>query len=404
MGYKTVIIDECSMLTEEMLAATLQHLKRVERLILVGDYRQLPPIGAGRPFFDIINYIKPEGIENQFPKIGESYIELTASARQVQVDKETRYDTDFANLFGGNIKENNADSIFEKVIDGKSENIKIFNWDNESDFENLLFDVLENELGITDEASFNKSIGANDAGFFNWRESVKSIENWQLLSPIKSKVFGTNQLNRGLHQKFKKDALHWAYNGKKTPKPLGIENIIYGDKVINLQNGKRDKGTYPNDGINYLANGEIGVAVGRTNWKNTKWKGKQPYQLEVEFSSQIGYKYQFTSRDFDEENGSFLELAYALTIHKAQGSQFKTVILAIPEPCVLLSRELLYTAMTRQEDKVILLYQGNSQMLFNYTNDSHSANLQRITNLFYKPNITKYKEILFEKKSYPLCI
>ena len=397
MGYKTVIIDECSMLTEEMLAATLQHLKRVERLILVGDYRQLPPIGAGRPFFDIINYIKPEGIENQFPKIGESYIELTASARQVQVDKETRFDTDFANLFGGNIKENNADSIFEKVISGNSENIKIFNWDNESDFENLLFDVLENELGITDEASFNKSIGANNAGFFNWRESVKSVENWQLLSPIKSKVFGTNQLNRGLHQKFKKDALHWAYNGKKTPKPLGIENIIYGDKVINLQNGKRDKGTYPNDGINYLANGEIGVAVGRTNWKNTKWKGKQPYQLEVEFSSQIGYKYQFTSGDFDEENGSFLELAYALTIHKAQGSQFKTVILAIPEPCVLLSRELLYTAMTRQEDKVILLYQGNSQMLFNYTNDSHSANLQRITNLFYKPNITKYKEILFEK-------
>ena len=397
MGYKTVIIDECSMLTEEMLAATLQHLKRVERLILVGDYRQLPPIGAGRPFFDIINYIKPEGIENQFPKIGESYIELTASARQVQVDKEKRFDTDFANLFGGNIKENNADSIFEQVISGKSENIKIFNWNNESDFENVLFDVLENELGITDEASFNKSIGANDAGFFNWRESVKSVENWQLFSPIKSKVFGTNQLNRGLHQKFKKDALHWAYNGKKTPKPLGIENIIYGDKVINLQNGKRDKGTYPNDGINYLANGEIGVAVGRTNWKNTKWKGKQPYQLEVEFSSQIGYKYQFTSRDFDEENGSFLELAYALTIHKAQGSQFKTVILAIPEPCVLLSRELLYTAMTRQEDKVILLYQGNSQMLFNYTNDSHSANLQRITNLFFKPNITKYKEILFEK-------
>ena len=90
-------------------------------------------------------------------------------------------------------------------------------------------------------------------------------------------------------------------------------------------------------------------------------------------------------------------MAYALTIHKAQGSQFKTVILAIPEPCVLLSRELLYTALTRQENKVILLYQGNPQMLFNYTNDYHSENLQRITNLFYKPNITKYKEILFEK-------
>jgi DNA replication protein DnaC len=74
LGYKTVIIDECSMLTEEMLAALLQHLDGVERLILVGDYRQLPPIGAGRPFFDIINFIRPEGIDNQF-----RYAELTQS-------------------------------------------------------------------------------------------------------------------------------------------------------------------------------------------------------------------------------------------------------------------------------------------------------------------------------------
>lgn len=396
MGYRTVIIDECSMLTEEMLAATLQHLRGVERLILVGDYRQLPPIGAGRPFFDIINFIKPEGIENKFPKISNSYIELTTSARQVKEDKKRRLDTDFANLFGGNIQENNADEIFDEVINGKNENIKIYSWDNESDFEELLFEVLETKLGIKDEQTFNNSIGANEAGFFNWGEAVKKVEDWQLLSPVRSKVFGTNQLNRGLHQNFKKDALRWAYNGKKTPKPLGREEIVYGDKVINLQNHKREKGTYPKNGINYLANGEIGISIGRTYWKNNK-RSNQPYQLEVEFSSQEGYKYQFTSRDFDDENGSYLELAYSLTVHKAQGSQFKTVLLVIPEPCVLLSRELLYTALTRQENNVIVLYQGNPQMLFNYTNDCHSATLQRITNLFYKPNITKYKEILFEK-------
>jgi len=399
-GYKTVIIDECSMLTEEMLAATLQHLKRVERLILVGDYRQLPPIGAGRPFFDIITYIKPNNVDGIFPKIGNSYIELTASARQEEKDNKKRLDTDFANLFGGNVQENNADSVFEKVISGSNDNIKIYNWSNESDFEDLLITVLNEELSISDELSFNKSIGANDKGFFNFNldghKSVDKIEDWQLLSPVRAKVFGTKQLNRGLHKRFKQDALHWAYNGKKTPKPLGLEEIVYGDKVINLQNHSRSKGTYPNDGINYIANGEIGVTVGRTNWKNTK-KGKQPYQLETVFSSQKGYKYQFTKKDFDDENGSFLELAYALTIHKAQGSQFKTVILAIPEPCILLSRELLYTALTRQVNKVILLYQGNPQMLFNYTNDFHSANLQRITNLFYKPNITKYKDVLFEK-------
>ena len=50
-GARTVIIDEASMLTEEMLAALIQALKSVHRLILIGDPRQLPPIGAGRPFW-----------------------------------------------------------------------------------------------------------------------------------------------------------------------------------------------------------------------------------------------------------------------------------------------------------------------------------------------------------------
>ena len=78
---KTVIIDETSMLTEEMLAAFLQSSKGFKRLILVGDSRQLPPIGAGRPFVDIIKYIEKQDIQ-AFPKIGENYAELTIQRRQ----------------------------------------------------------------------------------------------------------------------------------------------------------------------------------------------------------------------------------------------------------------------------------------------------------------------------------
>ncbi len=51
---RTVIVDECSMLTEEMMAALLEAISGVHHLIFVGDQRQLPPIGAGRPFLDII--------------------------------------------------------------------------------------------------------------------------------------------------------------------------------------------------------------------------------------------------------------------------------------------------------------------------------------------------------------
>ena len=82
------------------------------------------------------------------------------------------------------------------------------------------------------------------------------------------------------------------------------------------------------------------------------------WKLEVEFSSQPGFKYDFTSRDFGEEGNAVLELAYALTVHKSQGSEFGTVILVLPNPCRLLSRELLYTALTRQKDRIVILHQG----------------------------------------------
>ena len=59
-GAKTVIIEEASMLTEEMLAATIDALTDVDRLILCGDPRQLPPIGAGRPFADLVALLRDE--------------------------------------------------------------------------------------------------------------------------------------------------------------------------------------------------------------------------------------------------------------------------------------------------------------------------------------------------------
>ena len=73
---RTVIVDECSMLTEEMLAALIEALTGIDRLILVGDRRQLPPIGAGKPFIDIIMWLKPEEFTQGSPKVGHSYAGL----------------------------------------------------------------------------------------------------------------------------------------------------------------------------------------------------------------------------------------------------------------------------------------------------------------------------------------
>ena len=91
-----------------------------------------------------------------------------------------------------------------------------------------------------------------------------------------------------------------------------------------------------------------------------------------------------------------LELAYALTIHKAQGSEFGLTILVIPNPCRLLSRELLYTALTRQQNRVVILHQGDRHDLMNLSVDYHSEAARRLTNLFVEPKPVQLQERFLE--------
>lgn len=71
-----------------------------------------------------------------------------------------------------------------------------------------------------------------------------------------------------------------------------------------------------------------------------------------------------------------------MTVHKTQGSEFGQTILVIPNPCRILSRELLYTALTRQQERVVLLVQGELHDLHRFTSDSASEIKRRMTNLF----------------------
>ncbi|MFC2115427.1 ATP-dependent RecD-like DNA helicase, partial [Bacteroidota bacterium] len=405
-SYETIILDEASMLTEEMLAALIDGIKGFKRLILVGDDRQLPPIGSGRPFVDIINYLKPENIENCFPKVNKGYAELTVSRRHIG---ENRKDIQFANLFNGSPQTPGEDSIFGELQKNENlPNLRLINWENENDFERIFKDTIVEELGlesIDDYKNFNKSLGSFDGSFFNSSSqavyfksmpAVNKINDWQLLSPLRGKAIGTKSLNRFIHQIFRQGKINEANRyDSKIPKPKGVERIVYGDKVINLINHRRDLPDYcnPPDGLNYIANGEIGIAVGKYAGKK---KGK-PMQLEVEYSSQKGFVYPFYERDFKEESDPTLELAYAITIHKSQGSEFNKVFLVIPNPCFLLSRELLYTALTRQTDKVILFYQGDFYDLNKYSSSFYSDTLQRYTNLFASPDMREVEGKFLEK-------
>lgn len=166
-------------------------------------------------------------------------------------------------------------------------------------------------------------------------------------------------------------------------------------KVINLENKSRMR-CWPNEGaLSYVANGEIGIVVGEYKHKNMTW---MPRTLEVELSSQPGVAYKFPRGWMSGESGSPpLELAYAITVHKAQGSEFATSFLVIPNPCRLLSRELLYTALTRQRERVVVLYQGDAAGLKELADPRRSVTATRLTNLFDAPKLVKLEDRFLEE-------
>jgi hypothetical protein len=422
-GYKTVIIDEASMLTEDQLAATFDAIETtaVERLILVGDPRQLPPIGAGRPFVDIIAFVAANGSQGT-GKGSRGYAELKIVRRQTeQVDASTlgaRDDVILSRWFGNEAPDPGADEAWDRLASGKAIGIRAIRWENDTDLQSkLLIEIRaavrtlakdEVPADAADSAFFEVSLGGrpfNNVVYFNPSRTGPDaqgadhrsgggadVESWQILSPVRAGETGVDGLNRWLQKSFRRQSRAWAEPEKhwdrKTCKPLGPQGILYGDKVINISNSRRYD-VYPKIDKPYLANGEIGLVVGQFKGKSWKPKGL-PWKMEVEFSSQLGFKYGFSGRDFGEDGDAPLELAYALTIHKAQGSEFGVTFVVVPNPCRLLSRELLYTALTRQREHVVILHQGDVRGLLKLSSAEYSETFRRLTNLFRNPKPIEY--------------
>ena len=295
--YRTVIIDECSMLTEEQLAASLDALSGVDRLVLVGDPRQLPPIGSGRPFVDIVRELEPDEVESRFPRVGRGYAELTVPRRQRGT---TRADLLLASWFGGN-PDPAADEVWNRLDMEEMEEIHFESWTNDEDLKVKLLELIVTELdldGPDDEVGFECSLGAtthNGRTYF-WRsrnpDAPPKAEGWQILSPMRGAHHGVAVLNRIVQQSFRKTWLSQATSRyRKVHRPIGPQGIIYGDKVINLRNSST-RDVYP-ERPSYVANGDVGIVVGNYKRKNQKscfrsWRWSSRLNLAMTMTSRPG--------------------------------------------------------------------------------------------------------------------
>lgn len=386
---KTVVIDEASMLTADTLFAIVMalDLSHVDRLLLVGDPNQLPPIGVGRPFADLVGFLDEAGrtSDTKLAAAGGALARLTVEVRTSAREPSTPSDAlRLAALYANQTPTVDADRILSEIRARQEFNdLAIRFWKTPEDLHQSLLELFVSELGLkhsSDVAGFNEALGASADGSVSYADPSGG-ERFQVLSPVRMHPYGVVELNRWIQRRFREKELRdgrqpWGVR-------LGDDEIVLHDKVIQLRNGMRtaydwakaeaakrggsDKATSKQ----YLANGEIGLVA-------PAFAGA----LNVSFARRKNLTFAYSKRDFPDGSGP-LDLAYALTVHKAQGSEFRTVFVVLPQRCRLLSRELLYTALTRSKDRLVLLVEGdNASFLYDLSRPEASETSRRNTNLF----------------------
>ena len=354
-GSKNIIIDECSMITttDFYVLFNALDLASINRIIMIGDPYQLPPIGDGRTFSDLCHYLKKE--------IPDAITSLSIVVRTIHTG-----DSDILSLaswFSGTKPDKNADEIFDKIQQEKlTGDLSVYLWKDESELkvkikEVLLRELENDELPLKDR--IKRAIGVNDMTTAKMNPGV--VENFQVLSPVKNPVWGTYQLNAYFQELV-------GYSNLKYFTTILPNKLYSGDKVIQLKNEKLT--SYPSRKEKQLSNGQIGFV---------SFAKKESAQVFFSGISNEMFYYKPQSSDDVEQK---IDLAYAITIHKSQGSDFNTVLVVLPKGGLILSRELIYTALTRAKKKLILLVEDNMQWLMEYSKPQQSILARRNTNLF----------------------
>lgn len=314
---RTVVIDECSMLTMDDLVAVLLALDlgHVQRVILVGDPNQLPPIGVGRPFADLVAHLDDASATGD--ALGDALARLTVELRTTAGDPSDALR--LASWYTRELQPVDADRVLSDLELRHSFNdLEICFWETPDELRQRFEELFVSQLGLRsagDVEGFNAALGLTREGWVPF-DNHDGAEKFQILSPVRLHPYGVHDLNRWVQRRYRATQL------KEAQQPwglsLGDEDIVWGDKVILVRNGKKDgwDGKKKAKIEEYLANGEIGVAASPMGAAKGKF-------LNVAFASRPDVRFGYARWNFSGDNAP-LELAYALTVHKAQGSEFGT--------------------------------------------------------------------------------
>lgn len=354
-----VIIDECSMLTTRDLYILLKalDLAKINRLILIGDPCQLPPIGAGRPFADLCYRLQNK---ETVPVLNSAITSLETVVRTITTGESDILT--LASWFSSKKPKKGADEIFNKMATGDlNGDLQVMTWTDESDLEKCLMEALCIELGCTEDnlsAVLQHRLGIDSIK--SLAANPSTIESVQVLTPVLNPIWGALHLNECVQK--------WIGTYDKEFIQFSTQKIYPKDKIMQLKNEKVE--AYPSHQKYQLSNGQIGfVRSIYKGYANLIYAG-----IPNESFGKRGVS--------GEDSETPIELAYSITIHKSQGSDFDTVVLVLPKSGRILTRELIYTALTRAKKKLILLIQDNVYWLLEKTKPQASILAQRNSNMF----------------------
>ena len=293
LEYDVLIVDEMSMVDLYLMDALLRAVPVGCRLILVGDSEQLPSVGAGNVLKDIIasQCMKTISLKKIFRQAMESDIVVNAHKINQGIEPD--------------LGKKSKDFFFIRGQEPKQ--------------------ILEN-IAILMKEKLPKYLSTDPLSI-------------QVMSPQKKGLLGVENLNRFLQERLNPP-------GKNKPEYEGSGNIFrLGDKVMQIKNDYQLAWEIPGSFNLPIESGE-GVFNGDIG-KITEINAYQKTVTVFFEEKKVVYSFQ------DLEN---LELAYAITIHKSQGSEYPAVLLPMyPGPKMLMTRNILYTAITRAKSCVCLL-------------------------------------------------